>query len=292
MINSMTGFGTADGFVGQLNTTVEVRSVNHRFFTPNIKLPGVFAKWEGDVREILRKRVPRGYVTLFARTSADSAASAPLIDEERFAAYLAALRGLKDRHGIAGEIDVASVLRIPNVLAVRSDDEAPGSLEELGKVVASALDDMLRMRQSEGVHLQRYLDERLQVLKTILARIAKRAPIRLSEQHAKLKENVAHMLAGHSLDDQRVAQEIAILVEKLDVAEEIDRFDAHIAAFGETIHSKSGEPAGKRLGFLLQEMVRETNTLGSKANDSAILADVILLKEELERMREQIENVE
>src|SRR6266542_1905070 len=211
MINSMTGFGTADGFVGPLNTTVEVRSVNHRFFTPSIKLPGVFAKWEGDVREILRKRVPRGYVTLFARTSSDSVSNSPVIDEVRFAAYLAALRALKERHGIAGEIDIGSVLRIPEVFAVRSDDETAGSLGELTRVVTLAVDEMLRMRQSEGEHLQRYLEERLSALRTILARIAKRAPVRLAEQHAKLKENLAQLLAGHSLDEQRVAQEIAIL---------------------------------------------------------------------------------
>lgn len=292
MINSMTGFGAADGLVGTARVSVEVRSVNHRFFTPTIKLPSAFSKWEPEVREILRKRVPRGHVTLFARIGSDAGVGAPLVDETKLGHYLAALRELKERHSIPGELDIASVLRLPNIFAAPADDGDNGTADELGAIVSRAVSDLLRMRQAEGAHLGRSLEERLAELKKMLARIGERAPRRLAEQHARLRESVAALLAGRPADETRIAQEIAILAEKLDVAEEIERFNAHIAALGETIRADHAEPVGKRLGFLLQEMVREANTLGSKGNDSAILSDVILIKEELERMREQVENVE
>jgi len=291
MISSMTGFGAADGLVGRARMSVEVRTVNHRFFTPSIKLPSAFSKWEPEVRELLRRRIPRGHVNVIARVGADSDGS-PIIDEHRFTIYLAALRDLKQRHGIPGELDIASLLRLPNVLAPPLEEADTGSLEELTSIVSKALDDLVRMRQSEGAQLSRYLEARLAELKTMLVGIRDRAPIRLTEQHVKLRETVAALLAGQPVDDQRLAHEVAILAEKLDVAEEVDRFQSHITAFAETIRSTSAEPVGKRLGFLLQEMLRETNTLGSKANDAAILSNVISIKEELEKMREQVENVE
>jgi uncharacterized protein (TIGR00255 family) len=292
MINSMTGFGTADGLVGGARVSVEVRSVNHRFFTPTIKVPSAFSKWEADVREILRKRVLRGHVTLFARIGSDPGSDAPLIDELKLARYLAELREVQKRHSIPGELDIAAVLRLPLLFGVSAEEPDSGTAEELGAIVSKAVGDLLRMRQTEGAQLGRYLEERLTELRKSLERIAERAPRRLAEQHARLNANVEQLLADRALDESRVAQEIAILAERLDVAEELDRFSGHITAFSETIRGGQSEPVGKRLGFLLQEMVREANTLGSKANDSAILSDVILIKEELERMREQVENVE
>ena len=287
----MTGFGSADGLVGAARVSVEVRSVNHRFFTPAIKLPSAFSRWEPEVREVLRKRVLRGHVTLFARVGSD-AGGAPLIDEVKLARYLDEIREIQRRHSIPGDLDVATVLGLPALFGIAAEASDSGSAEELNAIVSKAVGELLRMRQAEGAHLGRYLGERLAELKNILGRISQRAPKRLAEQHARLRANVELLLADRPLDDARVAQEIAILAERLDVAEELDRFAGHLDAFAETIRGGGSEPVGKRLGFLLQEMVREANTLGSKANDSAILSDVILIKEELERMREQVENVE
>lgn len=288
----MTGFGSADGLVGAVRVSVEVRSVNHRFFTPTIKLPSAFSRWEPEVREVLRKRVLRGHVTLFARVGSDAAGGAPLIDEVKLARYLDELRDIQRRHSLPGDLDVATVLGLPALFAAAAEESDSGTAEELNAIVSKAVGELLRMRQAEGAHLGRYLEDRLAELKKILERISQRAPKRLTEQHARLRANVELLLAERPLDDARVAQEIAILAERLDVAEELDRFNGHLGAFHETIRGGGSEPVGKRLGFLLQEMVREANTLGSKANDSAILSDVILIKEELERMREQVENVE
>ena len=137
-----------------------------------------------------------------------------------------------------------------------------------------------------------FLLERIGLVEQCVGRIRERAPTRLSEQVTRIRKSVKELAAGANVDPQRLAQEVAILADKLDIAEELDRFDSHIGSFRQSVGERSGEPVGKRLGFLLQEMVREANTTGSKANDAAILSDVVTIKEELERIREQVENIE
>src|ERR1035437_5854259 len=225
MIRSMTGFGSAEGDVGGSRVNVEVRTVNHRFFNPSVKLPSAFARWEAEVRESLRKQIARGHVTTSAHV------------------------------------------------------EAPAG-------------EPTKMREAEGARLAAVLLERMAVIEEAVGRIAARAPERVIAQRDRLRENVKVLAEGVAVDEQRLAQEIAILADRLDVGEEIDRFRAHVAAFRDVLAPKGGEPVGKRLGFLLQEMLREANTTGSKANDALIQRDVLLVKEELERIREQAENVE
>ena len=290
MISSMTGFGAADGLVGDARATVEIRTVNHRFFSPTLKLPGAFGRWEGEIRELLRQKIARGHVTLTARIDRDS--TAPVIDETRLAHYLTALKALQKKHNLAGELDLSTLLRLPDVIAAPSDEIEPRDGNALVKLVAKAADNLAAMRKAEGAHLSRFLLERVEVIESRLAKTEKRAPVRLKEQHDRIKRTVSELVGGAGADPQRIAQEIAILADKLDIAEELDRFRSHLSAFRDTTRSKTSDPVGKRLGFILQEMVREANTIGSKANDAPILEDVIAIKEELERIREQVENLE
>lgn len=295
MIRSMTGFGAAEGMVGGGRVSVEVRSVNHRFFSPSIKLPNVLARWEGDVREAMRRSVTRGHVTLSARYERDEeVAGAIPIDEARFAAYVAQLRALQQRHGLAEPIDVGTILRLPDVFGGSTPREElpPEAGAELVPIVERAVAALLEMRGAEGARLVTYLDERLAVIEAALDRIAVRAPERVVEQRDRLRNAVRELAEQVSVDEHRLAQEIALLADRLDVQEELSRFRAHIAAFRENLRSAQPDGVGKRLGFLLQEMLREANTTGSKGNDSAIVADVLQVKEELERIREQVENLE
>ncbi|HEY5490830.1 MAG TPA: DUF1732 domain-containing protein, partial [Gemmatimonadaceae bacterium] len=158
--------------------------------------------------------------------------------------------------------------------------------------VEAATDELSTMREREGARLAAVVLDRLALIDVAVERIAARAPERVIAQRDRLLENVAKLTNGTVLDEQRLAQEVAILADRLDVGEEIDRFHAHIAAFREALHDGGDDPVGKRLGFLLQEMLREANTTGSKANDALIQRDVIAIKEELERIREQVENLE
>ncbi len=293
MIRSMTGFGTAEGVVGGARVSVDLRTVNHRFFTSSIKLPQELSRWEQEVREALKRRISRGHVTLGARMDRGDDGRTPdvVIDESRFAAYVSRLRELHDRHGLTGGVDLASVLRMPDVLTVNGREDT-GSADEMLAIVEQALEALSVSRTDEGGRLAVFLEERLAVIESALARISDRAPERLVAQRDRLRRNVQQLADGIAIDEQRVAQEIAILADRLDVQEELSRFASHITAFRESIRQQSGEPVGKRLGFLVQEMLREANTTGSKANDSAILQDVVLIKEELERVREQVENLE
>jgi len=291
MISSMTGFGAAEGPVGSARASVEIRTVNHRFFNPSLKLPSAFSRWEGEIRDMLRQKIARGHVTLVARIDRDES-TLPVIDETRLAQYLTALKALQKKHKLAGELDLATLLKLPDVIAAPSDEVDQKAGDALVKIVAKAADNLVAMRRTEGAQLSRFLLERIDAVESRLARIEKRAPVRLKEQHERIKRTVAELIGALGVDPQRLAQEIAILADKLDVAEELDRFRSHLAAFRDTVRSKTTDPVGKRLGFLLQEMLRETNTIGSKANDAPVLEDVIAIKEELERIREQGENLE
>lgn len=291
MIRSMTGFGAAEGRVGSSRVTVELRSVNHRFFNPTIKLPSAFARWEGEVREALRKQVARGHVTVFARAERDETRGSS-IDEVKFAQHVAQLRELQQRFSLGGELDIGTVLRMPEVFAAGEQEEDTGTAGELVGIVEDAARALTAMREQEGGRLAAFLDERIAVIEKAVARIAERAPQRLIEQRDRLRAAVQELAGGIALDDARLAQEIALLADRMDVSEELDRFQSHIHAFRAALGEGAPDGVGKRLGFLLQELLREANTTGSKAADAVMLQDVVAIKEELERIREQVENLE
>ncbi len=290
MIKSMTGFGSAEGEVGGARVSVEIRSVNHRFFNPSVKLPIELAKWEGDVREVLRKGISRGHVTLVARVDR-RAVQAGRLNEERFGEYVDQLKRLQERFGLNAEIDVGAILRLPDVISSDAEEEE-GTVSELVGIVERAVEAIDAMRSAEGTRLAAYLAERISVIEEAVKRIASRAPERLVEQRDRMRATIRELADGVALDEGRLAQEVAVLADRLDVGEEISRFHSHFAAFRSTLASPAADGVGKRLGFLLQELLREANTTGSKANDAAMLHDVIIIKEELERIREQVENLE
>lgn len=294
MVRSMTGFGHAEGTVGTLHVTVEIRTVNHRFFSPSIKLPAAFTQWETEVREAMRTRVSRGHITLTARTERTAVAPNPGIDASKFAEAVRTLRELSAQHALAGEVDLASVLRMPDVIATHRDpvEENVGTAPELVAIVEHALVSLNKARAEEGVRLVAVLLDRLGIVRQAVERIAARAPERVIAHRDRLKQAVLELTGGIPLDDQRLMQEVALLADRIDISEEMDRFRSHLSAFELTLEQAPPDGVGKRLGFLLQELLREANTTGSKGADNAVLQDVVAIKEELERIREQVENLE
>jgi uncharacterized protein (TIGR00255 family) len=293
-LQSMTGYGSADATIGAFRVSVEVRSVNHRFFTPSIKLPPALTRLESEVRELLRKHVSRGHVT-FALRAEQGERDGPRIDIARLLAYAEQLRAIPPESGIDTRVDLASLLRLPDVMRSAGDEDTsvadldPAALLALS---ADAIAALVRMREAEGARLAQYILERLELIEGALSRLAARAPDRLTEQRDRLTTAVRELAGGVAVDPQRLAQEIAILADRVDVAEELSRFASHNDACRAALAAPATEAVGKRLGFILQEMVREANTTGSKANDAAMQREVVLIKEELERMREQVENLE
>jgi uncharacterized protein (TIGR00255 family) len=287
----MTGFGAAEGPVAGRRLRVEIRTVNHRYFNLSAKLPGDLGSLEGEVRERLRRDFDRGHVTVQARWTEHSDTDAGfVVDLERARMVAGRLREMQAALGLGGEVTVELVARQPDVLGSGANGAREIPWSEVEVVVAQAGAECRAMRAREGKALTDELGHRLDLLERSAREIAARAPERLVRERDRLKSAVAQLLDGRVVDETRLAQELAFLADKLDITEELVRFKTHIAAAREALAADG--PVGKRLGFLAQEIGREVNTMGAKAGDAIIAQAVIGMKGELERFREQLENLE
>jgi len=287
----MTGFGSAEGNVLGGRLSIEIRSVNHRYYNPQLKLPFELGGVEGPLRERLRQLLARGHVTVSARwTEAPQRDGGVAVDLSRARQLVAAAKELKKRLKLKGDVDLAFVARQPEVLTPHQDGVATAQWSEVEPIAERAVRELLAMRAREGAALAAELGGRLRALETGAATIERRAPERLTAELARLKKAVAELAAGVQVDEQRLALEIALMADRVDITEELVRLRTHLAACGEALASDGA--VGKRLGFLGQELLREVNTIGSKANDAGITQTVITLKGELEKFREQLDNLE
>jgi len=294
MIRSMTGFGAASLPVGSAEASLELRSVNSRHLKLNLRLPSGLEHAEGEVRDLISASLRRGHVDVTMRFDDFSAGETTIeVNDQRVEALLSAFRSIGERFGVAGDVDLALLARADRLFVERSQslDELI-DVDRLKEAAGSALDQLVAMREQEGERLCQDLRTRLAAIRERLAEVERRSPERLVRERDRLRAAVAELTERLELDDDRVAREIAILADKWDLGEELVRAIAHLEAFEELLAAPSSEAVGKRLGFLSQELLREINTIGSKANDSEIQHSVVEMKNELETMREQIENVE
>ncbi|HEU4699949.1 MAG TPA: YicC/YloC family endoribonuclease [Gemmatimonadales bacterium] len=289
---SMTGFGAAEGPVAGGRLRVEIRTVNHRFFNLAPKLPGDLAAMEGELRERLRQFFERGHLSVYVqwleRPTAEERALS--IDLDRARAVTERFRELQTALGLEGGVSLELVVRQPDVLTTTAAETPVATWAEVEPIVAQAAGECVAMRQREGAALVAELRHRLDLLEASAAVIAARAPERLVRERDRLRVQVGELLDGRQVDEGRLAQELAFLADRLDITEELVRFRAHVAACREAL--AQDKPVGKQLGFLAQELGREVNTMGSKANDAEITQQVIAMKGELEKFREQLENLE
>jgi uncharacterized protein (TIGR00255 family) len=295
MIRSMTGYGEAerDSPAGRLR--LEVKTVNHRFFNPSVKTPHGFDKHEAAITEALKRHVQRGHVSVHLSidrgTSGTESPYRP--DLARARAYLEALEVLRHEFNVSGTVNLSMIAAEPSLLRGPDVDRAAGVEPELvEELVEAAAAQLVELRVAEGKRLEADFRDRLSVIGTLLDAVAARAPGRLIEQRDRLREAVRELSGQVDVDEDRLAREIAYLAERWDINEEIVRFRSHVELFGEALDAPDAEPVGKKLGFLVQEMNREANTIASKANDAEIAHAAMGLKEEIERIREQVENVE
>ncbi|HEY0350559.1 MAG TPA: YicC/YloC family endoribonuclease [Gemmatimonadales bacterium] len=287
----MTGFGAAEGPVGGRRLRVEIRTVNHRYFNLSAKLPNDLALLEAELRERLRRDFDRGHVTVQARWTESLERDAGFgIDLDRARLVATRLREMQSALGLGGEITVELVARQPEVLSYAVNGSSEVAWAEVEPVVAQAGRECRTMRAREGEVLTAELKHRLDLMERAAGQIAAIAPERLVKERDRLRAAVAQLLDGRAVNEDRLAQELAFLADKLDITEELVRFEAHLAAARAAMASEG--PVGKRLGFLAQELGREVNTMGSKAGDAVIAQQVIAMKGELEKFREQLENLE
>jgi uncharacterized protein (TIGR00255 family) len=295
MIRSMTGYGEAerDHPAGRLR--LEVKTVNHRFFNANLKTPPGFDRYERDLSEVLRARLSRGHVA--ATLSIDRRGAEPAggvrVDVERARGYKEALEAVRKELAIPGMVELGMLARFGDIFrAPEPEGAASVDVEVLKEMAEEAVQAVVALREAEGARLHDDLAGRLDVMAVHLDAVTVRAPERLVRERERLRGAIRELTEQVEVDEDRLAREIAYLVERWDVNEEIVRFRSHIALFREALDADVAEPVGKRLGFLVQEMHREANTIGSKANDQGITEASMALKEEIERLREQVENVE
>lgn len=291
MPSSMTGFGAAEASVGSRIVRAEVRSVNHRFFNFTARLPGDLTAFETEARDLIRRDLDRGHVTLSVRWI-DELSAVRGIDWAGAEAAVTALRAVRDRFALDGDVTVEMVTRYADLFAGRRESgDAPAvGWELIAPVVAEATAACKITRQREGEILGAALAGHLAAIEASAGRIAIHAPARVIRERDRLRAQVAQLLEGQSLPEQRIAEEIALLADRLDITEELVRLEAHVGAARLTLGAAT--PVGKQLGFLAQEMGREVNTIGSKANDAPMAHEVVAMKGELEKFREQLENLE
>ncbi len=288
-MKSMTGHGRGDAAVKGLRAVVECFSVNRKQGEVSVATARELSWLEPHVREEVLKRVARGKVQVSVVVERATGQAARLIDDRRAAEFLRQARLLQKKLGLTGEISLQTVLSAPGVLKPDTEDNQD-VLPAVKKALAAALDDLLVMREREGVHLQKELVRCAARMTTLVRKVRTLAP-KVPTRH---RENLHRRLAGANLPvdllDARLATEIALFAERCDITEELTRLDSHLAQLREILQSKT--PIGRTLEFLTQEMGREWNTTGSKANDSGISRLVVEAKAELDRLREQLANIE
>ncbi len=288
----MTGFGSAEDRVLRGRLRIEIRTVNHRYFNPQLKLPADLAGVEIEMRERLRQLLERGHVAVTARwVDMPGPEREVTIDLSRAKQVVAAAQQLKKKLKLKGTVDLAFVARQPDVMtSTNGASEQPVQWADVQPIVERAAKDVVAMREREGQALATELNGRLDALEAAARIVEEQAPARLTAEHERLKRAVAELTAQTTVDEQRLALEIALLADRVDITEELVRFRAHVAAARAAL--RSDQAVGKQLGFLAQELLREVNTMGSKANDARITQTVIAMKGDLEKFREQLENLE
>lgn len=297
MIHSMTGFGEASAGANGVGFTLDLRSLNNKFFKLSVRLPDELSALEAELEQALRKRVSRGSFVLTLKLRVDDERAASKINEKVLLSYLGHLETVRDKVGDHSvNIDLTQLLALPGVLQPAKNDEQ--LLDEARPVAFSLLDRALaklkQMREIEGKSLASDLTGQLDVIIQRLALIRERAPLVVDEYHEKLSKRVGELLAKAELkvNEPDLLKEVAVFADRADISEEITRLTGHVEQFREVLGGDNGEPVGRTLDFLAQEMLRESNTIGSKCNDAQISRCVVELKSAIDRIKEQVQNVE
>lgn len=293
MIYSMTGFGRAEAKTPWGQLELEIKSVNNRFLEIQVRSPRILSSAESEIRKLISKKLVRGSVTVFLNLSEseDSTNSGISLNTIKASQYISALKKAKKTHKIQGEIDIRLLASIPGLFEKGRETPSPADVwRRLRKPLEHAVKKLTEMRAEEGKKLCEEMKNGLKKMSVSIGKIEKKVPVRLKEYAAKLRKNITELAKNQSVAEGRLETEIAIMADRMDIREECVRLKSHIHQFSEAL--KKGGAVGKRLNFLLQEMNREANTIGAKSNDADISGQSLYLKELIESIREQIQNIE
>lgn len=294
MVRSMTGYGHSANHFGGYKVQIEIKSVNHRYSEIVVRIPREWTCFEEAMKRAVQQRVKRGRVDIFIhREREGEGGSAVDIQWPMVEAYMQAADRLRNRYGLTDSVRLQDILQLPDVIAMR--DEATLSEEEMEKELLAglreALDGLCRMRAREGEHLARDIMDRLLYLESIHAEMAGLAPTVVEEYRTKLKQKLEDLQdSAFTIDEYKFGMEVALFAERSNIDEELTRLRSHFEQCRQLLQSE--DPVGRKLDFLIQEMNREVNTIGSKANHLALVNRVVDMKAELEKIREQVANME
>lgn len=294
MTKSMTGYGKAEGILSGRKIIVEMKSVNHRFLEISLRLPQMLLPLESEIKKRITEQFSRGKIDVVVRANGDGNSA----DEERFTLnmplvrnYYALLCQLKEELNIAQDISLATLTGLRDIFVPVETEQSPADLwEGFSAILDEAIKNFSAMREKEGESLGRDLRDRLKMISGFLNKIDSRAPVVVAEFQKRLTQRVRELTAEVALDESRLLQEVAIMAERSDITEEIVRLRSHIEQFSEMLTGENA--AGRKIDFLLQEMGREINTIGSKSGDVEISRFVVEIKSELAKLREQVQNIE
>lgn len=290
MMISMTGYGQSSITGKGVTISIELRSVNSRFLEISSKLPRELQFRENDIKELIRSKVSRAKINLFLGIEQSSKAKKLLINTEALKSYKDALEEIRKIAKIKETVSLADILRFSNEIMTPAEDDVIDNWDLISKAISNAVNNLNQMRRKEGYELGRDISNRIREIESILEKVVGLSNNLLPTEREKLRLRVAQLFENDEIDEQRLQLEIVLLADKLDVTEECVRYRSHSKFFLEAMNGQ--EPAGRRLNFLLQEMGREVTTIGSKCNNAEIAQLVVKIKEELEKIREQVQNIE
>ncbi len=292
MVKSMTGYGRASEILHNRGITVEVKSVNHRYLDCAVKSSRAYAFLEDSIKTAVSASVARGKVDVFISIDNSEAENVKVkLNKSLLDGYFAAFKTLEEEYGIRGVGSVSEVMRIPDVLTVeKEEDDAEELTADVGAVIKEALKGHDEMRIKEGARLAEDILSRLELIEKRALTVEERSPKCVEEYRARLEAKMQEVLESTMIEPQRIVTEAAIYADKIAIDEETVRLHSHIAQFREML--KNGGAIGRKLDFLVQELNREVNTMGSKANDLEITSTVVDIKAEIEKIREQVQNIE
>lgn len=292
MIKSMTGYGNAVGASGDIGLTVEVRSVNNRFLDCSVRMPRMYIFAEDKIKAVVQKYISRGKVDVFVTVDSSKADDVVVsLNEPLAEAYISAYKQMSEKYGLKNDLSAVSLGRIQDVFTVEKKEiDADAFTADIEAVTAAALDNFNAMREVEGNKLRCDILDKLSNIEDLAAKVEERSPQTVAEYRARLEQKMSEVLATADIDKSRIVTEAAIFADKVAVDEELVRLRSHIAQMRDML-AKDGA-IGRKLDFLTQELNREANTTGSKCNDVEITRMVVDIKSEIEKIREQIQNIE
>lgn len=286
----MTGYGKSSSSKNKTSVEVEIKSVNSRFFEISLKLPSILSSYDYEIRELIKTKVQRGKLNIVVHFKKDGVENGVSIDDEKLSAQLLLIKKIKKVAGIKEEVKLEHLLNSKEIFTTQDSEIAKAELELVKLVFVNALEKLILMKKKEGAELSKDFSNRIDSISKTVAEIEKDYRKSIEDYHNKLKLRIQELMGNAEINEDRLNLELALIADRADITEECVRLRSHLKFFKESL--KNEKEPGKKLNFLCQEMNRETNTISSKSIATSIIHSSVLIKEEIEKIREQLQNIE